>query len=95
MPTTPGCIKDHLKWAAILAEAKKKHKSCAVCWLDLANAYESVHHSLIQFALKHYHAPPQFCQVLEALYSELSAQVITRAGQLLIYPRPSDWYIPK
>ena len=83
MPTTPGCVEHHLKLAAILAEAKKKHKSLAVCWLDLANAYGSVHHSLIQFTLKHYHAPPQFCQVLEALYSELSAQVIT-----------TDWATP-
>lgn len=47
MPTTPGCVEHHLKLAAILAEAKKKHKSLAVCWLDLANAYGSVHHSLI------------------------------------------------
>ena len=83
MPTTPGCVEHHLKLAAILAEAKKKHKSLAVCWLDLANAYGSVHHSLIQFALKHYHAPPQFCQVLEALYSKLSVQIIT-----------TDWATP-
>ena len=54
-----------------------------MCWLDLANAYGSVHHSLIQFTLKHYHAPPRFCQVLEALYSGLSAQVIT-----------ADWATP-
>ena len=79
----PRLCRASLKLAAILAEAKKKHKSLAVCWLDLANAYGSVHHSLIQFALKHYHAPPQFCQVLEALYSELSAQVIT-----------TDWATP-
>ena len=77
MPTTPGCVEHHLKLAAILAEAKKKHKSLAVCWLDLANAYGSVHHSLIQFSIKHYHAPPQFCRALEALYSGLSARVIT------------------
>ena len=77
MPTTPGCVEHHLKLAAILAEAKKKHKSLAVCWLELANAYGSVHHSLIQFSIKHYHAPPQFCSALDALYSGLSARVIT------------------
>ena len=76
MPTTPGCVEHHLKLAAILAEAKK-HKSLVVCWLDLANAYGSVHHSLIQFSIEHYHAPPQFCRALEALYSGLSARVIT------------------
>ena len=38
MPTTPGCEEHHLKLATILAEAKKKHKSLAVCWFNLANA---------------------------------------------------------
>ena len=43
MPTTPGCTEHHLKLATILGDARKKHKSLAVCWLDLANAYGSVH----------------------------------------------------
>ena len=48
-----------------------------MCWLDLTNAYGSVHHSLIQFALRHYHAPPQFCQTMQALHIDLTAKVIT------------------
>ena len=40
-----------LKLSSILAEAREKHKSLAICSLDLANAYGSVHHSLIQFSL--------------------------------------------
>ena len=36
-----------------------------------------MHHSLIQFFLRHYHAPPQFLSVLRALYSGLNAKVIT------------------
>ena len=51
--------------------------SLAVCWLDLANAYGSVHHSLIQFSVEHYHAPPCFHQILQALYSDLVGKVIT------------------
>ena len=95
MPTTPGCVEHQLKLAAILAEAKKKHKSLAVCWLDLANAYGSVHHSLIQFALKHYHAPLQFCQVLEALYSGLLAQVNNHNRLGNSSHPPSDWCVPR
>ena len=34
-----------------LQDARKKHKSLAISWLDL------VHHSLIDFSLRHYHAP--------------------------------------
>jgi len=71
MTATPGCVEHHCKLGAILAEAKKWHKSLAVCWLDLANAYGSVHHSLIQFSLQHYHALPKFCQTLQSLYTDL------------------------
>ena len=77
MSATPGCIEHHCKLGAILAEARKRNKSLTVCWLDLANAYGSVHHFLIQFALRHYHAPPQFCQTMQALYTDLTAKVIT------------------
>lgn len=77
MPGTPGCTEHHCKLAAILTEARRKHKSLAVCWLDLANAYGSVHHSLIQFAVQHYHAPPQFQRLLQSLYSGLAGRVLT------------------
>ena len=46
LPVTPGCTEHHLKLASVLAEARRKQKSLSVCWLDLANAYGSVHHSL-------------------------------------------------
>ena len=77
MKATPGCIEHQCKLAAILAEARKNHKSLALCWLDPANAYGSVHHSLIQFSISHYHAPPQFCSIIQSLYSDLSGTVVT------------------
>ena len=76
MPTVPGCTEHHLKLPSIMADAKKRHKALAICWLDLANAYCSVHHALIQFSLRYYHAPPQFLSVLQVLYKGLSAKVI-------------------
>ena len=77
MPTVPGCTEHHLKLSSILTEAHSMHKSLAVCWLELANAYSSVHHSLINFSLRHYHAHPQFLAILQSLYSGLSAKVLT------------------
>ena len=77
MPMVPGCTEHHLKLSSILSEAHSNHKSLAVYWLDLANAYGSVHHSLISFSLHHYHAPPQFLGIMQALYSGLNAKVIT------------------
>jgi hypothetical protein len=83
MPTVPGCTEHHLKLSSILAEAHSNHKSVAVCWLDLANAYGSVHHALINFSLRHYHSPPQFLATVQALYTGLNAKVIT-----------ADWETP-
>ena len=77
MTATPGCLEHQSKLASILQDAKKKHKSLSVCWLDLANAYGSVHHSLIDFSLRHYHAPEELQLMVQALYSDLSGSVIT------------------
>ena len=49
----------------------------------LLKSVSTVPHSSMQFALKQHHAPPQFCQVLQALYSRPSAKVIT-----------TDWTTP-
>ena len=70
----------------MLAEARKKHKSLSVCWLDLANAYGSVHHSLIEYSLDHYHAPAQFRHILSAFYTDLSASVSTTEWSTHLIP---------
>ena len=51
-----GCW-EHMSmvWSA-LKDARKRGKSIAVLWLDLANAYGSVPHQLIIFALRRYGA---------------------------------------
>ena len=47
MPATPGCAEHHLKLSTILSDAKQRHRSLAICWVHLANAYGSVHYSLM------------------------------------------------
>ena len=46
----PGCTEHYCKLAEVIKDALEKHWSLTVCWLDLANAYGSVPHGLIQFA---------------------------------------------
>ena len=46
MRAANGCTEHHLKLASMLVDAKIKLKSLIVAWLDLVNAYGSVHHSL-------------------------------------------------
>ena len=62
------------KLAAVIKSARRR-KSLAISWLDIANAYGSVHHSLIQFSLAHYHAPPEFSRLLQSWYTGLSATI--------------------
>ena len=69
MPATPGCSEHHLKLATTLSDAKRRHCSLAVCWVDLANAYGNVHHSLILYSLKHYHAPSKLISQVKAFYT--------------------------
>ena len=75
LPTVPGVSEHQAKLAAIFKSAKRMKRSLAVAWLDIANAYGSVHHALIQFSVAHYHAPPEFCILLQSWYSGLLATV--------------------
>ena len=77
LPTVLGMIEHHAKLASVIKIAKQLKKSLSVAWLDIANAYGSVHHSLIQFFMAHHLAPPEFCKLLQSLYSGLSASVST------------------
>jgi hypothetical protein len=75
LPTIPGVTEHQAKLAAVIKTARQKKRSLAIAWLDIANAYGSVHHSLIQFSLAHYHAPPEFCRLLHSWYTGLSATI--------------------
>ena len=63
-----GCEEHQLKLSSIIRVANKNQRSLTVAWLDLANAYGSVNHKLIEFALSHYHAPPHVEHVHGHLY---------------------------
>ena len=79
MRNIPGCTEQFYKLMAAVQEANRKHKSITICWLDLANAYGSVHHGLIDFALQHYHAPSHFKDILASLYHNLSSVVTSKS----------------
>ena len=76
-PKVPGCIEHYSKLSAAINEAINHHKALTVCWLDLANAFGSVHHELITYTLHHYHVPNQFIKLVENLYTDLFVSVST------------------
>ena len=75
LPGVLGCLEQCTELSVAIADAHKRHHSLTVCWLDLANTYGSVHHGLIDYALKHCHAPPYFRQVVSHLYNGLGATI--------------------
>ena len=77
----PGCTEHHIKLLSMLKEARSKKRSFSVCWLDLANAFGSVPHSLIQFSFQHYHAPPEMVDMISNLYDDLIGVVSSKSWQ--------------
>ena len=57
-------------WSA-LKDARKNRKDVAAIWLDLANAYGSVPHKLIVFALRRYHVPDTWVELIMSYYDGL------------------------
>ena len=74
----PGCTEHQYKlWQAIL-DARRNQRNITVCWLDLANAFGSIHQNLITYALWHYHLPGHFIRTIQSLYSGLTAVISSK-----------------
>ena len=71
MKKVAGCWEHTaMVWSA-LKDARKSKKSLAVLWLDLANAYGSVPHKLIVFALRRYQVPEDWISLVMSYYDGL------------------------
>ena len=57
VPWFSGCLEHTSDISQIIREAKVNNKDTTVIWLDLANAYGSISHKLIDKALKYYYIP--------------------------------------
>ena len=53
-------------------------RQIVVTWIDLANAYGSVRHNLIQFALNWYGVPRMIQELIFDYYEKVMATVITK-----------------
>lgn len=60
-----------------MRDAYENHRQLILVFIDLANAYGSVMHNLIQFALWWYHVPPIIAETIYDYYENLIAQVVT------------------
>ena len=60
-----------------LKDAKSNNRQIVVSWLDLTNAYGSVRHNHIQFALDWYHVPKLIQDLIFDYYEKLMAKIQT------------------
>ncbi|XP_072178554.1 uncharacterized protein [Diadema setosum] len=62
----------------VIKDAKTSQKNLSAIWLDLANAYGSVPHAAIKFALQWYHMPPSLVTLVGNYYAGLYARFSVR-----------------
>ena len=72
-----GCIEHTFALLEAIRDAKESHRQIVITWLDLANAYGSIRHNLIQFALNWYHIPKEIQEMIYDYYEKLCAMIAT------------------
>ena len=78
IPGVAGCVEHAtMIWDAI-QRAKTEKRELDVVWLDLANAYGSVPHEMIQLALEMYHVPKNIRNMLKKYFNGFSMRFSTK-----------------
>ena len=72
-----GCIEHTFALLEAIRDAKESHRQIVIMWLDLVNAYGSIRHKFIQFALNWYHIPKAIQEMIFDYYEKLCAMIAT------------------
>ncbi|XP_078322870.1 uncharacterized protein LOC144622162 [Crassostrea virginica] len=87
IPGFSGCLEHTSILSQLIREMKADNEDLTVVWLDLANAYGSIPHKLIETALDHYYIPDHIKVMVKNYFSgmmlQFSAGNITTAHQSL------------
>ena len=77
IPQIPGCV-EHIYaiWEEIRS-AKKKKSDISVIWLDLANAYGSVPHAMIEEAMEIFWFPNELQEMIMSYYNNFQMRFTT------------------
>ncbi|XP_069139210.1 uncharacterized protein [Argopecten irradians] len=78
IPGFSGCVEHTSIITQLIREAKVNKKDLTVIWLDLANAYGTIPHMLIQEALEHYHIPEHFRRLIKSYFSGIHLRFTTK-----------------
>ena len=77
LPRISGCVEHTQALMETLQDAKRRKQEITVCWLDLANAYGSVSHNLIQFAAEWFYVPEAIRAMIHSYYDDLAVKIST------------------
>jgi len=83
---TAGCLEHTWTLFEAIKDAKLNKRQLVISWLDLKNAYGSIRHNLIQFALKWYHVPEWVANLIFQYYEQLHAFVIDPDWKTKLFP---------
>ena len=85
MAKVPGCW-EHMSsvWNA-LKEARSQKSTLSTIWLDIANAYRSIPHNSIFFALERYGVNSKWIQLIRSYYTGLYSKSFSEKA-------PSTWH---
>ncbi len=72
IPGSSGCLEHTSMISQLLREAKEDKGDLSVVWLDLADAYGSVPHKLVDETLRQYHVPEKVRSILQQYYKGLN-----------------------
>ena len=79
IPGVSGCLEHTALLSQLIREAKSEKKNLVVTWLDIANAYGSIPHDVIQRALVEAHVPEKARHLIESYYSDVKIRFTTKS----------------
>ena len=74
-----GCIEHNGVLTQLVKEAKQKNGDLTLIWLDLANAYGSIPHRLIDLAMTRYYIPLRIQEMVLSYYHNIKVRFSTKA----------------
>ncbi|XP_021365777.1 uncharacterized protein LOC110458420 [Mizuhopecten yessoensis] len=74
IPGFSGCVEHTSVLSQLIREAKSSRGNLTVVWLDLANAYGSIPHELIEVALQHYFIPEHIQGIVRSYFSGIQVR---------------------
>ena len=82
---TPGCREHTQSVWNTLKDARQRKQSVSSIWLDIQNAYGSLPHKLIFFALERYGVPKHWSNLVKKYYEGLWSRSVSSTA-------PSSWH---